>query len=566
MMFTHKNLMTVCCAAVLAFGLAACGSSSSDDKMAAMATDSGITDSDAKTPAEILAEASDALAALPEDATDDAKEMAQELVDVALRLPGNEAELIASLDAKVAQAEERQSALDLTEQDRQDNADELQNAEAALASASAEDKEAAQAAVDDALQLPGNEAELIASLEQQVDDAAQAKKVADAAAAAEEASDMAKAVILAIQINTDDLDANPAAQMVTLAASSVGELTANREGYTMSAAPEEIADWRGRTLEKDGDTTVIYTNIEDEVPTSLDGLYARASSLPGAAQTYMVTTSGDVATIEWADAKRADSKEDVDRSGVDAVMTFAGSVRGVDGTFSCTGETTCTAPIPMNGVINSDETWSFAPDDPGAMIQVKDKAYVSFGWWLNAMGTDGYEFDAFASATGMDARSVEAAVEGSATYKGAAAGKWAMQSTSDDSASGGHFTAAATLTANFDANTDTSGDATMANESGVSIGGSITDFMTGDVSRPNWRVKLTGPDPVPTTIVATGVSGTTSWTTGGAVPGAGTWNAIFYGTEEVTNHPMAATGEFNADIGGVDNIARISGAFGATKQ
>ena len=30
-MFTHKNLMTVCCAAVLAFGLAACGSSSSDD-------------------------------------------------------------------------------------------------------------------------------------------------------------------------------------------------------------------------------------------------------------------------------------------------------------------------------------------------------------------------------------------------------------------------------------------------------------------------------------------------------------------------------------------------------
>ena len=31
MMFTHKNLMTVCCAAVLAFGLAACGSSSDDD-------------------------------------------------------------------------------------------------------------------------------------------------------------------------------------------------------------------------------------------------------------------------------------------------------------------------------------------------------------------------------------------------------------------------------------------------------------------------------------------------------------------------------------------------------
>ena len=33
MMFTHKYLMTVCCAAVLAFGLAACGSSGDDDKV-----------------------------------------------------------------------------------------------------------------------------------------------------------------------------------------------------------------------------------------------------------------------------------------------------------------------------------------------------------------------------------------------------------------------------------------------------------------------------------------------------------------------------------------------------
>ena len=42
-MFTHKNLMTVCCAAVLAFGLAACGSS--DDGMLAV-TDSTCTVTD----------------------------------------------------------------------------------------------------------------------------------------------------------------------------------------------------------------------------------------------------------------------------------------------------------------------------------------------------------------------------------------------------------------------------------------------------------------------------------------------------------------------------------------
>ena len=47
MMFTHKNLMTVCCAAVLAFGLAACGSSSDDDKVPV--TTIGDTDGDTDT-------------------------------------------------------------------------------------------------------------------------------------------------------------------------------------------------------------------------------------------------------------------------------------------------------------------------------------------------------------------------------------------------------------------------------------------------------------------------------------------------------------------------------------
>ena len=134
-----------------------------------------------------------------------------------------------------------------------------------------------------------------------------------------------------------------------------------------------------------------------------------------------------------------------------------------------------------------------------------------------------------------------------------------MQSTTDDSASGGHFTASATLTANFDASTDP----VTIDEDGVSIGGTITDFMTGAVSRPNWKVTLTTPD---TTVVGpiTGAAATTVWATGGAVDGEGTWSANFYG-EDDDDHPTAATGEFNAAIGGGD-IARISGAFAATKQ
>ena len=434
------------------------------------------------------------------------------------------------------------------------------------------ERTAAMTALVAALMLEGNEDAYVTYLEKKVADQEAAAAATAAAAAAEEASDMAKAVIKAIKANT----ILAAAPMVTLAASSAGELTATLEGYMMSAAPEEIAGWRGRTLAKDGDTTVIYTNIEDEVPTSLGELYDIASVKAQADLAYTVVDGEpDDSTIHWSYATRADDDDATTKTGtgVDQVTSFAGSVLGVDGTFSCDGDT-CMAPTMFadDGTIvstGSGGMWSFAPTDPGAMLQVKDTAYLSFGWWLNAMGSTGaYEFDAFASATGMGDPIPDRAantVDGSATYRGAAAGKYAMQSTTDDSASGGHFTAAATLTANFDAHIGAADADDPNNENGVSIGGAITDFMTGDVSRPNWKVTLKPLAPVPN-FVGPITGAMTEWATGGAVDGKGTWSANFYGEEDDTMHPMAATGEFNAVIGGDDNIARISGAFGATKQ
>ena len=58
--------------------------------------------------------------------------------------------------------------------------------------------------------------------------------------------------------------------------------------------------------------------------------------------------------------------------------------------------------------------------------------------------------------------------------------------------------------------------------------------------------------------------GVSTWTTGGAVDGAGTWDANFYGSDMDTNHPMAVVGEFNAAIAG-GAVGRIQGAYGATK-
>ena len=392
------------------------------------------------------------------------------------------------------------------------------------------------------------------------------------------AIDMAKAVHKAIGANTAAVLANnnPPAAAVKLEASSDSVVTARQDGYTMSETyPDEITGWRGVTLEKDGDTTVIYSNIEDAESKEIGNIYGAASG-PGEPEhfdvrdaTAVIADSDTEHDIPWSVVKRSDSTTTVLDTEDGTLTSFAGTVSGLAGVFSCT-DAGCEVPTIADDatvLANAEGEWTFVPNDPNGTIDVADLAYVSFGWWLDAIGdSDEYEFDAFASATGMgEARSVVGdTVEGGATYKGGAAGKYAILSTTDDSATGGHFTATATLTANFDANTDDSDVVANANELGVSIGGSITDFMTGDVNQPSWKVTLTGPVTPETTIPVGGATGATSWDTGGAVKGAGAWNAIFYGGE-AASQPAAVIGEFNAAIGG-GAIAHISGAFGATKQ
>ena len=221
--------------------------------------------------------------------------------------------------------------------------------------------------------------------------------------------------------------------------------------------------------------------------------------------------------------------------------------------------------------------WTFAPTNPNGTIDVADKdGYLQFGWWLNMKGDDvddGFDVQTFASAPGMTESGVlqGSAVEGSATYRGGAAGKWAIASTTEDATDGGHFTATATLGVDFDADllADEGND-----KNGVRVSGSITDFMTGDTSRPSWKVTLSydgNPGEADLDTSGTlapmimGENATTKWSTGGAVPGMGTWEASFYGSEKDTTHPLAVAGTFEADIA-EGTVGRISGGFGATNQ
>ena len=213
----------------------------------------------------------------------------------------------------------------------------------------------------------------------------------------------------------------------------------------MSAAPEEIAGWRGRTLAKDGDTTVIYTNIENAAAKTIGSLYRPPA-----------TQGNRRCTIVWFQSWMACSKiffglmprepmkiRPPPAIGDVAVTTFAGSVQWIGGYVLLYREYNLHASDREHRWLSladsGDGAWTFTPTDPNGTIDVPNPAYVSFGWWLNAMGTDvedAYEFDAFASAAGMVIRDellvrckVMYGLTGSATYKGGAAGKWAMQST-----------------------------------------------------------------------------------------------------------------------------------------
>ena len=384
---------------------------------------------------------------------------------------------------------------------------------------------------------------------------------------------------------------------ITVSASSGGTFAAKATGYTESStAADAISGFRGKILTKDGAEAHVYSDIENAVAVTIGGIYDSTAAF-GEPDEYgvfeMVTDSVNTHNIPWSVVKRTDDESTTTGDGDTAKTTFAGSVRGLAGTFSCTG-TACTPPVPgaaqdaEDDAVTSIETWAFVPTVAEGTIDIADGApeskadgYVQFGWWLNMKGDDvedGFDVQTFADATGYDAFANvvgnSTTVTGRAAYTGGAAGKWAIASTTEDRTEGGHFTATATLGVDFDANTADIGEAGYPNKDGVTVSGSITDFMTGATSRPSWKVTLTydggdademgvqPSDMLPQMI--TGPEAETKWTTGGAVDGTGTWEAMFHGSEKDTGHPMAVVGTFNAEIGDGD-IGQIQGAYGATK-
>ena len=239
-------------------------------------------------------------------------------------------------------------------------------------------------------------------------------------------------------------------------------------------------------------------------------------------------------------------------------VVLAGSYHGVAGTYYCTptdANTKCSSAVAASGFTLAGGTWTFKPTTATAKVMsVDDTTYASYGWWLHK-SEDGktYTASAFATARGtVTAASGIDTLRGTATYMGGAAGKYALHSATGGTNDAGHFTARATLEADF--NTDM-------------ITGTIDQFMGADGESRDWSVELMeqgvgaagailGDD-------GTGTAKMTKWTINDtAAAAAGQWSGTLYdnGDDSV---PKVGTGTFYSEYG---TAGRMVGGFGVNKQ
>lgn len=270
--------------------------------------------------------------------------------------------------------------------------------------------------------------------------------------------------------------------------------------------------------------------------------------------------------------------------------TTQGTYDGAPGQYRCTNtDNVCSVTNDGKGGPSLvTGTWHFMPDaGANAMAHQPDTAYLYYGWWVrkdkDGMPTNASAFTGVVGSIpghGTTALATNpSALEGSATYAGHAAGKFALDYSKnallDGTSDGGHFTADAELKATFGAGAT------------AGVTGTIDNFRLNDGTEdPGWSVALhrapwgaatAGAFATPTTdVITTTVNETmgTTWSIDGtSAPRSGTWSGQMY--DEMPGNtngnppgdgsdvPTTATGTFHSSF---SNVGTMVGAFGADKQ
>ena len=242
-----------------------------------------------------------------------------------------------------------------------------------------------------------------------------------------------------------------------------------------------------------------------------------------------------------------------------ARVMLSGSYHGVSGTYYCDPTTTCTATVADMGFTLGGGTWTFKPTNPEATLMdtsADDADYASYGWWLHkSEDGDTYTASAFAVYRGTAPTVDIAALRGTATYTGGAAGKYSLRGDTGGTNDAGHFTADVTLEAEFG--------------TAHKISGTVDNFIGGDGESRDWSVALgdsvvsgagaIAGDPDDSTDTDPQM---TTWTIGDvAGDAAGQWSGNLH-EEGDDGVPAIATGTFSSTFGDSGNDARMVGAFG----
>ena len=414
-------------------------------------------------------------------------------------------------------------------------------------------------------------------------------------AAAEEARKAAEAAAAAMAVTATKLYAGIGATPLTGHAVTVDGTTGV---WSVDPAAVGTVDLANQALEADEDTmvpdnhgwegtrhtasgegtyeAVIYSHPDD--PTVTEGAAFNDSANGGYTLSTDAATMGELTTLDAASGGAGVGRvasPSFDQSAGEKTfelgdnmmrVVIAGSYHGVPGTYYCTpaASDACGATVADMGFTLGGGTWTFKPTNPAMKLMdtsADDADYASYGWWLHKSEDDEtYTASAFAVYRGTAPTVNIAALRGSATYTGGAAGKYALRSSTGGTNDAGHFTADVTLEATF---------ATVH-----SITGTVDNFTGGDGESRDWSVALgksvvAGGGAIAGALAADGTADTTNtgpqmttWTIGGVAGDAGgQWSGNLH-EEGDDGVPAIATGTFSSTFGDSGNDARMVGAFG----
>jgi len=238
-------------------------------------------------------------------------------------------------------------------------------------------------------------------------------------------------------------------------------------------------------------------------------------------------------------------------------ISESGSYHGVRGTFYCVVDAGSGCKVDHGDKGQSfavADGWHFVPSNPSDRVTMgADAPLASYGWWLDKSAAGSWSVGVFDTNRGnVQTLSGFNLGSGTAVYRGGAAGKYALTSSTGGRNEAGHFTASVELTAKF---------GTAAADM---VSGTVSSFKDGNGADidGNWSVALGESMIRDNGAIAekVGNDSLTTWSaagTDGTAAGSWTGNMWSLGDDGV---PDVVTGTFNAHLG---NDGRMAGAFGA---